>query len=97
MISLNRHIMEFSKFPFVVDIENGICIVYITSSLKSDNPCELLEMVWHKSDIVYDLLNREDNTILVEKRRKTETFARDIMQEMAVKSKERHANLKLLK
>ena len=46
---------------------------------------------------MYDLLNREDDTILFEKLKKTETFAREIMQEMAVKSKGRHANLKLMK
>ena len=96
MISLHRPTMKISEFPFVVDIENGICIVYINSSLKYNNPCELLKAIWHKSNFVYDSLNREDDTILVEKWRKTETFAREVMQEMAVKSKEHHANLKLI-
>lgn len=97
MVSIRNPILKFSKYPFMVDIEDGICYVYINSLAESDNPANLLKMAWHTSNIVYDLLNRDDDSILLGKYKKNDIRIRAIMDKMMRKSKERYATLKQLK
>jgi len=97
MVSMHRPILKFSRFPFMVDIEDGICYVYINSLAESDNPANLLKMAWHTSNIVFDLLNHDDDSLLLGKYKKNDIRIRAIMDKMMRKSKERYATLKQLK
>lgn len=97
MVSMHRPILKFSRFPFMVDIEDGICYVYINSLMESDNPANLLKMAWHTSNIVFDLLNHDDDSLLLGKYKKNDIRIRAIMDKMMRKSKERYATLKQLK
>ena len=97
MVSMHRPILKFSKYPFMVDIEDGVCYVYINSLAESENPANLLKMAWHTSNIVFDLLNHDDDSLLLGKYKKNDIRIRAIMDKMMRKSKERYATLKQLK
>ena len=97
MVSMHRPILKFSKYPFMIEIEDGVCIIYINSLMESENPANLLKMAWHSSSIVYDLLNREDDALILSKYKKNDIRIRAIMEKMMRKSKERYATLKQLK
>lgn len=97
LVSMHRPISKFSKFPFMIDIEDGICYVYINSLMESENPCNLLKMAWHTSNIVYDLLNHDDDTLLLGKYKKNDKRVREIINKMMIKSKERYAYLTQMK
>lgn len=98
MVSMHRSILKFSKYPFMIEIEDGICYVYINSLMESDNPANLLKMAWHTSCIVYDLLNHDDDdSVLLGKYKKNDIRVRAIMDKMMRKSRERYATLKQLK
>jgi hypothetical protein len=97
MVSIHRPILKYSKYPFMVDIEDGICYVYINSLMESENPANLLKMAWHTSMVVYDLLNHDDDSLLLGKYKKNDIRIRAIMDKMMRKSKERYATLKQLK
>ena len=97
MVSMHKTILKFSKYPFMVDIENGICYVYINSLMETENPANLLKMAWHTSNIVYDLLNHDDDSLLLGKYKKNDIRIRAIIDKMMRKSRERYATLKQLK
>ena len=97
LVSMHRPISKFSKFPFMIDIEDGICYVYINSLMQSENPSNLLKIAWHTSNIVYDLLNHDDDTLLLGKYKKNDIRVRDIISKMTIKSKERYAYLTQMK
>lgn len=97
MVSIRNPILKFSKYPFMIDIEDGICYVYINSLAESDNPANLLKIAWHTSSVVFDLLNQDDDAMLLNKYKKNHIRIRAIMDKMMRKSKERYATLKQLK
>ena len=97
MVSMHRPILKFSKYPFMIEIEDGICVIYINSLMESENPANLLKMAWHTSHIVFDLLNQDDDAVLLNKYKKNDIRIRSIMDKMMRKSKERYATLKQLK
>ena len=97
MVSIRNPILKFSKYPFMVDIEDGICYVYINSLAESDNPANLLKIAWHTSSVIFDLLNQDDDAVLLNKYKKNHIRIRAIMDKMMRKSKERYATLKQLK
>ena len=97
MVSMHRSILKFSKYPFMIEIEDGICVIYINSLMESENPATLLKMVWHTSCIVYDLLNHDDDSLLLGKYKKNDIRIRAIIDKMMRKSRERYATLKQLK
>jgi hypothetical protein len=97
MVSMHKTILKFSKYPFMVDIEDGICYVYINSLMESDNPANLLKMAWHTSSVVFDLLTQDDDTLLLDKYKKNDKRIRAIIDKMMRKSRERYATLKQLK
>ena len=98
LVSMHRSILKYSKYPFMIDINDGVCYVYINSLMESENPANLLKMAYHTSSIVYDLLNHdEDDSVLLGKYKKNDIRVRAIMDKMMRKSKERYATLKQLK
>ena len=97
MVSMHRPILKYSKYPFMMDIEDGICYCYINSLMESENPGNLLKMAWHASNIVYDLLNCDDDALLLGNYKKNDARVRTIMERMMKRSKERYATLKQLK
>jgi hypothetical protein len=97
MVSMHRQILKFSKYPFMIEIDDGICVIYINSLMESDNPANLLKLAWHTSCIIFDLLNQDDDSLLLSKYKKNDIRVREIMDKMMRKSRERYATLKQLK
>ena len=90
LVSMDQPILTFSSYPFMIDIEDGICYCYINSLMKNENPQNLLRMAWYSCNFVYDhLLNIESETNLIGKYQKNESRIKNILNRMIVQSKER--------
>ena len=90
LVSMDQPILTFSGYPFMIDIEDGICYCYINSLMKSENPQNLLRMAWYSCNFVYDHLLNIDNEInIIGKYQKNESRIKNILNRMIVQSKER--------
>ena len=92
LVSMDQPILTFSGYPFMIDIDDGICYCYINSLMKSENPQNLLRMAWYSCNFVYDHLLNIDNEInLLGKYQKNESRIKNILNRMTIQSKERFA------
>jgi len=97
LVAMDQPILTFSNFPFMIDIDDGMCIFYINSLMYSDNPGSLLRQVWYASNFIYDnLLNLDSGINILGKYQKNEIRVRTILNRMRVQSKERFATLNQL-
>jgi hypothetical protein len=44
LVSMDQPILTYSNYPFMIDIDDGVCYCYINSLMKSENPSNLLGM-----------------------------------------------------
>lgn len=97
LVSMDQPILTYSNYPFMIDIDDGICYCYINSLMKSDNPTNLLRMAWYASNFVNENLLNIDNDIgLISKYQKNEIRIKGILNKMLIQSKERFATLNQL-
>ncbi len=97
LVSIDKPIRKFSKYPFMIDIRDGVCYCYINSLKNYENPSKILSMAWYACYIVFhNILNREDDVLILNKYKKNEIRIREIVEKMRRKSKERYACLKQL-
>jgi hypothetical protein len=97
LVAMDQPILTFSSFPFMIDIDDGMCIFYINSLMYSDNPGSLLRQVWYASNFIYDnLLNIDSGINILGKYQKNEIRVRNLLNKMRVQSKERFATLNQL-
>ena len=90
-------ILTYSNYPFMIDIDDGVCYCYINSLMKSENPANLLRMAWYASNFVHEnLLNVDSDINLLGRYHKNEIRIRGILNKMLVQSKERFATLNQL-
>ena len=90
LVSMDQPILTFSSYPFMIDIDDGICYCYINSLMKSENPEKLLRMAWYSCNFVYDhILNIESDSHLIGKYQKNESRIKIILNRMIIQSKER--------
>ena len=94
---MDQPILTKSTYPFMIDIDDGVCYCYINSLMKSENPSNLLRMAWYACTIVYDRLLNTDNEInLLGNYKKNELRMKTLLNRMMIQSKERYATLHLL-
>ena len=97
LVSMDQPILTFSGYPFMIDIEDGICYCYINSLMKNENPQNLLRMAWYSCNFVYDHLLNIDNEInLIGKYQKNESRIKNILNRMTIQSKERFTMIQQL-
>ena len=97
LVSMDQPILTYSNYPFMIDIDDGVCYCYINSLMKSENPPNLLRMAWYASNFVHEnLLNVDSEINLLGKYQKNEIRIRGILSKMLVQSKERFATLNQL-
>jgi len=97
LISIDKPIRKFSKYPFMIELHDGVCYCYINSLKDYENPNKLLEMAWYACNFIFhSILNKEDDVLVLEKYKKNELRIRDIANKMKRLSKERYAILKQL-
>ena len=97
LVSMDQPILTYSSYPFMIDIDDGVCYCYINSLMKSENPSNLLRMAWYASNFVHEnLLNVDSEINLLGKYQKNEIRIRGILSKMLVQSKERFATLNQL-
>jgi hypothetical protein len=90
LVSMDQPILTYSSYPFMIDVEDGVCYCYINSLMKSDNPGNLLRMAWYSCNFVYNNLLNIDNEInLLSKYQKNEGRIKNILNKMLIQSKER--------
>ena len=63
MVSLHKPIHCYSKAPFMMDIDNGVCYCYVNSLMIQENPKNILRTLYYCCKMVYDfaLDTNEDN------------------------------------
>jgi hypothetical protein len=63
MVSLHKPIHCYSKAPFMIDIDNGVCYCYVNSLMIQENPKNILRTLYYCCKMVYDfaLDTNEDN------------------------------------
>ena len=94
LVSMDQPIMTFSNFPFMIDIEDGVCYCYINSLMKYEKPEHLLRMAWYACNFVYDhILNVENDVTLVGKYEKNEIRIKAILNRLLAQSRSRFAIL----
>jgi hypothetical protein len=94
LVSMDQPIMTFSNFPFMIDIEDGVCYCYINSLMKYEKPDHLLRMAWYACNFVYDhILNVENDVTLVGKYEKNEIRIKTILHRLLAQSRNRFAIL----
>jgi hypothetical protein len=54
MVSLYKPIHCYSKAPFMIDIDNGVCYCYVNSLMNQENPGNILRTLYYCCKIVYD-------------------------------------------
>jgi hypothetical protein len=97
LVSMDQPILTYSNYPFMIDIDDGVCYCYINSLMKSENPANLLRMAWYASNFVNEnLLNVDNDISLIGKYQKNEIRIKGILNKMLVQSKERFATLNQL-
>jgi hypothetical protein len=97
LVSMDQPILTYSNYPFMIDIDDGVCYCYINSLMKSENPANLLRMAWYASNFVNEnLLNIDNEISLIGKYQKNEIRIKGILNKMLVQSKERFATLNQL-
>ena len=97
LVSMDQPILTFSNYPFMIDIDDGVCYCYINSLMKSENPANLLRMAWYASNFVHEhLLNVDSEINQLGKYQKNELRIRGILSKMLLQSKERFATLNQL-
>jgi hypothetical protein len=97
LVSMDQPILTYSNYPFMIDIDDGVCYCYINSLMKSENPANLLRMAWYASNFVHEnLLNVDSENNMLEKYQKNEIRVKGILNKMLVQSKERFATLNQL-
>jgi hypothetical protein len=97
LVSMDQPILTYSNYPFMIDIDDGVCYCYINSLMKSENPSNLLRMAWYASNFVHEnLLNVDSESNLLGRYQKNEIRIRGILNKMLVQSKERFATLNQL-
>jgi hypothetical protein len=90
LVSMDQPILTYSSYPFMIDVEDGVCYCYINSLMKSENPGTLLRMAWYSCNFVYNNLLNVDNEInLISKYQKNEGRIKNILNKMLIQSKER--------
>jgi hypothetical protein len=94
LVSMDQPIMTFANFPFMIDIEDGVCYCYINSLMKYEKPDHLLRMAWYACNFVYDhILNVENDVTLVGKYEKNEIRIKAILHRLLAQSRNRFAIL----
>jgi hypothetical protein len=97
LVSMDQPILTYSNYPFMIDIDDGVCYCYINSLMKSENPANLLRMAWYASNFVHEnLLNVDSENNMLGKYQKNEIRVKGILNKMLVQSKERFATLNQL-
>ena len=97
LVSIDKPIRRFSKYPYMIELHDGVCYCYINSLKDYENPGKLLEMAWYACNLIFHtILNKEDDVLILEKYKKNELRIRDIANKMKRLSKERYAILKQL-
>jgi hypothetical protein len=99
IISLDSSINRFNKAPFQFEwtIENR-CICYINNFLKYDDPSEILRAVWFSCSLIYDIaMNRDTETVELEKWKKKEAKIKELAEKIMKNSKERDLTMNQLK
>ena len=97
LVSMDQPILTYSNYPFMIDIDDGVCYCYINSLMKSENPANLLRMAWYASNFVHEnLLNIDSDVNVLSKYQKNEVRMKGILNRMLVQSKERFATLNQL-
>lgn len=97
LVSMDQPILTYSNYPFMIDIDDGVCYCYINSLMKSENPGNLLRMAWYASNFVHEhLLNVDSEINQLGKYQKNELRIRGILSRMLLQSKERFATLNQL-
>jgi len=97
LVSIDKPIRRFSKYPYMIELHDGVCYCYINSLKDYENPRKLLEMAWYACNLIFhSILNKEDDVLILEKYKKNELRIRDIANKMKRLSKERYAILKQL-
>ena len=97
LVSMDQPILTYSNYPFMIDIDDGVCYCYINSLMKSENPSNLLRMAWYASNFVHEnLLNLDSDVNVLGKYQKNEIRIKGILNRMLVQSKERFATLNQL-
>lgn len=97
LVSMDKPIRRFSKYPFMIELHDGVCYCYINSLKTCENPGKLLEMAWYSCQFVHDtILTREDDTHTIEKYKKYALRVHEIATKLKKMSKERYAMLKQL-
>jgi hypothetical protein len=54
MVSLYKPIHCYSKAPFMIDIDNGVCYCYVNSLMNQENPGNILRTLYYCCKMVYD-------------------------------------------
>jgi hypothetical protein len=82
---MDQPILTYSNYPFMIDIDDGVCYCYINSLLKSENPANLLRMAWYASNFVHEnLLNIDSDANVLGKYQKNEIRIKGILNRMLV-------------
>lgn len=98
LVSIDKPIRRFSKYPFMIELHDGVCYCYINSIKDYENPGKLLEMAWYACNFVFHtVLNQEEDVLILEKYKKNEVRVREVVSRMKRLSKQRYTFLHQLK
>ena len=98
IVSLNTAISKFANYPFMLEIEDGRCYIYINSLLEQENPERILEQVWYTSHFIHEhVLNNETEMELLNKYKKNEMRVKKLVEKMMIQNREGKALLKQMK
>jgi hypothetical protein len=89
LVSLQTKVGKFGKHPFMCEIINNSCIFYVNSLLLTNNPSETLKLLWCSTETLFDvILNKDNENIELDKKRKNEIRIHKICQDMMRQSKD---------
>jgi hypothetical protein len=90
LVSMDQPILCYSGYPFMINIEDGVCYCYINSLMKSENPGNLPRMAMYTCKLVYNqMLNIDSEINLLGKYQKNESRLKTILNRILVQNKER--------
>ena len=97
LVSLQKGVATRAEYPFMCDIENDVCYLYINKLCKTSDPEELLTMAWYMSSIIYKhVLAVESEANVLMKYKKYEIKVKKTMDTMIKLSKEREEMIERL-
>jgi hypothetical protein len=89
LVSLQTKIDKFGKYPFMCEIINNSCIFYVNSLLLKNDPSETLKLLWCSTETLFDvILNKDNDNMELDKKRKNESRIYKICEDMMRLSKD---------